>query len=145
LDNLDEGDTVPYLYLSDIITDSRIEDGVCQFRFGPQITDYFGDRLIIGELTQLKTVVSVQIIFYDESNGIVNDGFGNPIQYSSSPHDLGHLLDILHQGFAFSYAKCLLKLQPDSNFDPRNIFFHFSKSSSISSESETNKNIELSI
>jgi hypothetical protein len=145
LDNLDEGDTVPYSYLSDIITDSRIEDDVCQFRFGPQITDYFGNRLLIGELTQLKTVVSVQIIFYDESNDIVNDDSGNPIQYSSSPHDLGHLLDILHQGFVFSYAKCLLKLQRDSNFNIHNLFFHFSNSSSISSESETNKNIESSI
>ncbi len=144
MDNLYEGDTVPYSYLSDIITDSRIEDDVCQFRFGPEITDYFGDRLLIGELTQLKTVISVQIIFYDDSDSIILDDSGNPIQYTSSRHDLGHLLDILHQGFVFSYAKCLLRLQSDSNFDLHNLFFHFSHSSSRTSESEKEQKYRIS-
>ena len=136
LDEFYEGDTFALRDLSDIITHRRIEDNICQFRLGPQITGYFGDRLLIGELTQLKTVVSVQIIFYDDSDSILLDGFGDSIQYSSSPHVLGHLFDILHPGLVFSYAKCLLQLRPDSNFDLNNLFFHFEHASSIVSESE---------
>jgi hypothetical protein len=130
LEEIYQGRTVIFSDLSYIVTDSRIEDDICQFRFNPQIMDYFSDRLLVGELTQLKTIISVEIIFYDDSDAIVLDNNGNPIQYKSSPHDLGHILDILYRGFIFSYAQCLLRLQPDSSLDFRNIFFHFSHPSS---------------
>jgi hypothetical protein len=135
LDNVYPGETVSVADLSELIIDSKIEDDICQLEFDPKMLNYFGERLLIGELTQLKTIINVQIIFYDENYQIVFDDFGNPIQYTSTPHDLGHHLDILHQGFTFSYVKCLLRFKPDWNFDLTNIFFHFPQSSSILSQS----------
>jgi hypothetical protein len=135
LDNVYPGDTVSVADLSEMIIDSKIEDNICQLEFDPKIINYFGERLLIGELTQLKTIISVQVIFYDESDDILFDDVGNPRQYTSTSHDLGHRVDILHQGFRFSYVKCLLRSQSDSKFDLSNIFFHFEESSSIPSES----------
>jgi len=136
LDNVYPGDTVSVEDLSEMIIGSKIENDICQLEFDPKILNYFGKRLLIGELTELKRIISLQIIFYDESDNILLDDFGNPREYPSTPDDLGHLLDILYQGFRFSYVKCLLRLQSDSNFDLQNIFFHFEDSSSISSESK---------
>jgi hypothetical protein len=136
LDSVYPGDTVSVEDLSEMIIGSKIEDDICQLEFDSKIVNYFGKRLLIGELTELKRIISVQIIFYDESDDILFDDVGNPKQYTSTSHDLGHLLDILYQGFRFSSVKCLLRLQSDSNFDLRNIFFHFEESSSISSESK---------
>ncbi|CAF3246306.1 unnamed protein product [Rotaria sp. Silwood2] len=65
--------------------------------------------------------------FHNDDGDIIRDIFGNPIQYTSNRQDLGHVLDILHPGFPFSYVRCLLRLQPNSNFDPHSLFFHFSQ------------------
>lgn len=112
--------------------DDRIKDNTYEFRFDPQMIDYFGGQLLIGELTEVKSIVRVQVILYDADN--------NPLQFISETHDLGHLLDVKHPGYAFFSVRCLLELRASSPFNPRSLFFHFARllstSASTSNESK---------
>jgi hypothetical protein len=119
------GRTFQYGDLLSMITDSRLYDDQYEFQLKSDFDNFMGDKLIIGQLSTIKQIIYVQISFHDENGDFVLDDEGTPITYTSSPHELGHILTILHQGFIFSYAKCLLKLQPKSNFDLRSLFFHF--------------------
>jgi hypothetical protein len=130
LDNYDPGDTLSFSELSDILTNTKIENDVYELQFPSHMTSLFQRKILVGQINSLSQIISVQIIFYNDNGGIVEDSFGNQLDYTSNPHDLGHVLDILEQGFTFSYAICRLRLQPDSNFDPHTLFFHCSKSSS---------------
>ncbi|UJR38725.1 hypothetical protein I4U23_031390 [Adineta vaga] len=122
-------DAVSYADISHTIVDNRLEGNLYEVRFSPDIMSYCNDRILIGESTSFKLINNIQISFFDQYDNIIVDNFGNPIQYNSYPHDLGHLINILYNGFEFSYAKCLLNLQSNSNFDLHNLFFHFSPSS----------------
>jgi len=130
LDYYDPGDTLSFPELSDTITNTKIENDVYEFQFTSHITSLFQRKILVGQTNSLSQIISVQISFYNDNGGIVEDSFGNLMDYTSSPHDLGHVLDILQQRFTFSYAICRLRLQPDCNFDPHTLFFHCSKSSS---------------
>ncbi|CAF1374415.1 unnamed protein product [Adineta ricciae] len=122
-------DAVSYTELSHTVIENRLEGNLCEIRFSPEIMTYCDDTLLIGESTILKLIISIQISFYDQFDNILVDNFGNLIQYMSHPHELGHLINIFHTDFSFYYAKCLLNLQSNSNFDLNNLFFHFSPSS----------------
>lgn len=128
------GNTYLYDFLSNITSEISREGDTYQFRFSPDISTYMGERLLIGELTQVKTIVRVQITFYGDNDNAVCDDSGDPIQYTSTRHALGHILDILHRGFSFSYAKCLLTLLPGRSFNLQDLFFHFAQLSSTGSE-----------
>jgi hypothetical protein len=141
LDDFYPGNTLPFAVLSDMITDSRTENDVYELQFTPHLTDLFQSRILVGQLNNMDQIISVQISFHDENDDIIRDMSGHLIEYRSSRHDLGHVLDILHQGFVFSYAKCLLRLQPNSNFDPHSLFFHLSQSTPSRSKNSEIKEI----
>jgi hypothetical protein len=122
------GTTRRFSDLSDMISDSSMSDDECQFRFNPPNLGYMGSQVLISQIRKLDQIITVQLSFHSGNGDIVRDPFGNPIEYASSRQDLGHVLAILHQGFSFSYARCRLRLRPNSNFDPHTLFFHFAQS-----------------
>lgn len=124
------GDTVPFGDLSDLIMNSRMENDVYELQLNNRISDLYESRILVGQLSNLNQIITVELDFYNDNGGLVLDPSGMPIQYRSSPRDLGHVLDILHQGFEFSYATCRLTLQPHSSFNPHSLFFHFAQNSS---------------
>jgi len=124
------GKTFQYADLSNIVTDMKIYDDQCEFQLRPDVDNFMGDKLIIGQLARVDQIIYVQLSFHNEDGDILQDDFGNLILYKSSRIDLGHILDIFHQDFLFSYAKCLLKLKPKANFNPKSLVFHFANHSS---------------
>ncbi|CAF0797491.1 unnamed protein product [Adineta ricciae] len=124
------GKTFTYSTLSSIITNVNIEENLCRFRFKPRMIDYCNDQLLIGELTQFRTILGVHMIFYDQYNSIALDDDGNPIRYTSYIHDFGHVLNIIHKRSSILYIQCLLYLRPNSDFSMNHLFFHFPHSSS---------------
>ncbi|UJR11143.1 hypothetical protein I4U23_015324 [Adineta vaga] len=124
------GNTFSISELSHTLIDSRKKGNSYSFRFRQEIMNYFNDRLFIGELTQLKTVNKVDVLFYDQSDRPVLDKYGDIIRYTSNIHDLGHALELIQLEFSFSSIEFLLKLQPEATFNKHNLFFHFSHTSS---------------
>ena len=121
--------------MRDIISDeSRTDDGY-EFNMSPN-DDLFSPQMLLSQIRNLNQILSVKLSFHSQDDDIIRDPFGNPLEYTSSRQDLGHVLDILHRGFTFAYAKCVLKLQPNSNFDPHTLFFHFAQSAAAASRSE---------
>lgn len=114
-----------------LIGNRRFDDQY-EFKFRSDVGNFLVDKLIIGQLTNLNQILAAQISFHDENGDFVRDNYNNPIIYKSTRQQIGHVLDILHQGFMFSYAKCLLQLQPNSDFDLHSLFFHFTHPSPIS-------------
>ncbi|UJR18341.1 hypothetical protein I4U23_005243 [Adineta vaga] len=119
------GLSFPYSKLSSIITNIEIEDNLCIFQFQPEILNYCHNQLFISELSQVKTILSIEMSFHDQYNNIIIDNDGNLLHYTSNLHDLGYILDILNQEIPFHYIKCLLHLRSNSNFNFNNLFFHF--------------------
>ncbi len=118
--------------MKDMISDeSRTDDGY-EFNLSPNV-NLFRYQVLLSQIRNLNQIRSVKLSFHSQDDDIIRDSFGNPLEYTSSRQDLGHVLDILHQGFTFAYARCVLTLQPNSNFDPHTLFFHFAQSSSSSS------------
>ena len=124
LDDLYDGDTFLRSDSPDMILGGTIRDDTYEFQLGPQLSGYYGGRLLIGELTETKNIISVDLILCDSSGNNIVDDFGNPIRCTSSPHDFGNLLDITHRGYDFAYMKCHLKLKPKARFKPHKLFFH---------------------
>lgn len=126
LDNVYRGRTISIRSLTDIITHETLRNDMYEFRMNCPRIDYFGDKLLIGELTELKSIMNVEMICYDNSDMIVIDTSGNPLRYLSSYHQLGHRLDIFHRGYGCSYVTIRFKLQSKTYFDQSKLFFHFS-------------------
>jgi hypothetical protein len=127
-DSVFPGNTFPYSGLLNMITDARTENDQCEMKFNSDIKPLLGSKLFIGTVSNINQILAITLTFHDTNGDLVRDDNDQPIQYTSNRQDFGHILDILHQGFAFSYAKCLFRLKPNSNFDINNIFFHFSQS-----------------
>ena len=102
-----------------------MENNIYELQFSPRIIDLFHSRMLVGQLSNMDQIISIQTSFHDENDNIILDNFGNPIQYISYRQDLGHVLEILYPKSIFSYVKCRFSLQPNSNFDPYSLFFHF--------------------
>ncbi|CAF0817429.1 unnamed protein product [Adineta steineri] len=114
-----------------MISDSQLENDVYQLQFTCRINDLFHRQILIGQRNNINQIISVQICFYDEDGEIIRDNLGNPKEYTSNRHNLGHVLDISsEEELVFSYATCRLQLQPNSNFYPDSLFFHLPQSSS---------------
>ncbi|CAF4647632.1 unnamed protein product [Rotaria sp. Silwood1] len=131
LNDFAPGNTVSFANLANIITDSRTATDAYEVQFSPRITDFFDSQILIGQLSNINQIVNVQMSFHNDDGDIIRDKFGNPIAYTSNRQDLGHVLDILHPEIPFSYIRCLLRLQPNSNFDPHSLFFHFAQRSPL--------------
>ena len=130
------GDTFSRSAVFTIITDHTIDDDRCQLRFDYHTLTRFGQQLLIGEVTQAKTIIDVHILFYDQYDHVIVGNDAYQIQSVSLHHHLGHLLNIFHRTSRFSYAIAYLSLQPDSMFHLHNLFFHFSHPPSSSSSEE---------
>ncbi|CAF4259989.1 unnamed protein product, partial [Adineta steineri] len=116
-----------------MISDSQLENNVYQLQFTSRINDLFHRQILIGQRNNMNQIINVQICFYDEDGEIIRDILGNPKEYTSNRHNLGHVLDISsEEELVFSYAKCRLQLQPNSNFYPDSLFFHLPQSPSSS-------------
>ncbi|UJR15341.1 hypothetical protein I4U23_002290 [Adineta vaga] len=124
LDQVYNDDTFLYSDSPDTIFDSSMKDDSCEFKFDSRFNVFLGGQLLIGELTEKKNIIGVEIILCDSNENSIFDSDGNPILYMSRSHDFGHLLDIVHQSYEFTYVKCRLTLQANSNFDLHNLFFH---------------------
>ena len=116
LNRFSAGNTVPYSDLSDIIIYNKMESDVYELQFSPRIIDLFHSRMLVGQLSNMDQIISIQTSFHDENGNIILDNFGKPVQYTSYRQDLGHVLEILYPKFMFSYVKCRFSLQPNSNF-----------------------------
>ncbi|CAF4258968.1 unnamed protein product, partial [Adineta steineri] len=131
LNDFSSGKTFSITSLSTMISDSQLENDVYQLQFTSRINDLFHRQILIGQRNNMNQIISVQICFYGEDGEIIRDILGNPKEYTSNRHNLGHVLDMpSEEGLIFSYAKCRLQLQPNSNFYPDSLFFHLPQFSS---------------
>ena len=97
------------------------------FHIKYEINQVMESRLVIGGSSGADAIHSVTLTFHHADGGFLRDGAGRPIEYTSNRHDLGHIVDILHKRLSYAYARCLIQLEPDLDFDPKDLFFHFSK------------------
>ncbi|CAF1380906.1 unnamed protein product [Adineta ricciae] len=124
------GRTFSYSELSSVVTNIKMENDLCKLRFHRKFMDYCHNQVFIGELTELKTIIGIQMIPYGQDGSVALDDGGNPIECTSNPHDLGHILDIFNRRLSFYYIQCLIHLRPNANFNLQNLLFHFLHSSS---------------
>lgn len=96
-------------------------------QFRPQLSDYMDYKMFIGVLTQVQTIVSVSLSFYNQDDSFVLDNNGDPITYESNPHECGHMLDIAREPFPFDHANCRLMLKPACAFNIADLFLHFAQ------------------
>ena len=94
-------------------------------------------KIIVGSLNQLSSIASVTVAFYNQDNTIVQDDGGRLLQFTSSPVDLGHELELFFHQSAYSHVKFILTILSDTGFDPEKIFFHFSQRSTSPAVSTT--------
>lgn len=95
--------------------------------FTSSIRDMLDQKIIVGSLNQLSSIASVAITFYDQDNTIVQDDGGRLLQFTSSPVDLGHELELFYHQSAYFCVKFVITVLSDVDFDPDKIFFHFSQ------------------
>ena len=72
-----------------------MKNNVYELQFSPRFIDLFHSRMLIGQLSDIDQIISIQTSFHDENGNIILDDFGNPIQYASNRQDLGHVLEIM--------------------------------------------------
>lgn len=137
LDNLDAqlaeelpGVTRDFRSLSDCIDHVETHDDSFELRLNRAIDALLFRQVLVGTRVRMQQIIGVVLTFHDDQGDVLLDDDDQPIEYTSNRHDLGHLLDILHQGLLFAYVKCIIKLQPNSNLNPDDLFFHFAHSSS---------------
>ncbi|UJR18162.1 hypothetical protein I4U23_005062 [Adineta vaga] len=120
---------ISFSELSSMISNVKIENDQCEFQLTREIFDYCQNQMLISELTEFKTILYIKMIYYDQNDDVIVDDDGNSLESTSNIHDFGHMLNLFDQEFPFFYVKCLLYLQPNSNFNLQNLFFHFPSSS----------------
>ena len=131
LDALFDGDTLLCSDAPEMISDADGKDNVYEFDFSSQMLGSFDGRLLVGERTEVKSVVSVQVILADD--------VGNRMEYKADSHDLGHLVYIAQQTYVPSSVRCLVTLQPNIRLNPQTLFFHISCPSPTPAESKERK------
>ena len=129
LDQLYQGDTLNIQDLSDAITERILDRDGFELKFSSEISNLWKYKVVIGQTDSMNQIVQIHITFYNGNDEVVFDNDNRPMDYTSTPADLGHLLEIFNGGYIFAYARCRFMLQPDANFDPDSLFFHFLKSS----------------
>lgn len=106
-------------------------------RYNSEIKNLLHGKLLVGSLNRLIQILFVVLSFHDIDDNIIQDDFGQPLQYTSVPQDFGHLLEFSPIRFDYNYAKFIFKLLSDENFDPNSIFFHFAHPTQSTSTSLT--------
>lgn len=99
-------------------------------KFNAMIKKLLLGKLLVGSTNRLNQINSVLLSFHDRYGDILQDNYGQSLQYTSVPHDLGHFLEFPHNGFDYAFARLLFRISPDVNFDPNAIYFHFPRPSS---------------
>ena len=97
----------------------------------PNIADLFSDRLLVGSLhSWASDIASVALSFRDKDDEIVQNDEGQPLEFVSRVGDVGHVMELMGRDVSYASARFVFTVVPESRFDPRKIFFHFSRPSS---------------
>ncbi|UJR38548.1 hypothetical protein I4U23_031214 [Adineta vaga] len=133
------GHIITYGDALEYIKNREIRDGFCEFDFTSDFMKICEQNFFIGQKNSVNQIQQAQISFYDEYGNILLNNQGIPLQFLSKTQAFGQRIQLINQNFPYSYAKCRLQLQPDCNFDPNTLFFHFPQSLLTSSKSETDQ------
>lgn len=110
----------------DFISDSGWLNSNEYFLQCPSLTNQiFNGKFLIGSVQRVNEIDMMILSFHDKNNNVLQDEMGALLQYQATRLDLGHLFEILQREFDYAYARILLKLRPNSNFDPNLVFFSF--------------------
>jgi hypothetical protein len=85
----------------------------------------FRNRLIIGSIDQVNSILSGTLTFYDNERHILHDENGQQLHFTSTRIQLGQLFDFMPSTLMYDHATIMLTLSKTMKFDPRTLFFHF--------------------
>ena len=107
-----------------MMTATWLQPDQCELQFNSGLRDLVYRNLLVGSSGDVNQITSVTISLFMNDGDPLRNANGDPVQLCSSRHDFGHLLDGLDQYRDFASARCLLRFQPNSNFNLHHIFFH---------------------
>ncbi|CAF0964288.1 unnamed protein product [Adineta ricciae] len=123
-----EGDTVPYCDVSNWINNYQMNDGYCEMDLHRDLMNFCDQQFFVGQYNSANQILKAQISFLNDNGQPCLDNQGFPLQFSSTKRTLGHIIPISYMNYPYTYARCRLQLQPDCDFNPDSLFFHFLKS-----------------
>ncbi|CAF0894441.1 unnamed protein product [Adineta steineri] len=126
--------TISYQSLGVYILDQGWSNSNYFINLNPAFDNLFGDKLLIRCLQQQPRLINyVTFTYYDRYDNILNDFNGRPLVYTSRPNKLGHFIESLPSETNYYYIKVFFNLQSNSGFDPSQLFFHCSQSTTSTS------------
>jgi hypothetical protein len=119
------GDTYPYSDLAHLITENSLSSTQFAFKFHADMSQILHRQILIGSFTDMHRIQEATLTFHDDEGQLMQSLYGNPMQYKSNLHDLGHILDVSYHEERFSYAMCTLHIDSHTDFDRHQLYFHF--------------------